>query len=199
MTSMTVLLFALATVLIAMTCVRANRVRAWREAMNPSAPEISDSSFTVARVLLLTMAAFGIYYGFQSIALTDDADWSAEELTSAVRGATDDLDGDTLYVGPHEAPSVDSGGDYALKVEDTVAEHGGGDSPRTGVDAEATGPDASDEAHYTVTADGTPSAFCLHVRLRRDRSGDYEAPGIAGKSYPQYRYVWRVTSRAGEC
>lgn len=198
MTSMTVQLFALSTVLIAMACVRADRVRAWREAVNPSAPEVPDSSFTVARVLLLAMAAFGIYFGFQSIALTDDAEWSADELASAVTGATDDLDGDTLHVGPHEVPSVDSSGDYALKVEDTVAEHGD-DAPRFGVDAEPTDPDASDETYYTVTADGTASAFCLHVRLKRDKSGDYEAPGIAGTSYPQYGYVFRVTSRAGEC
>ncbi|KOV93140.1 hypothetical protein [Streptomyces sp. NRRL B-3648] len=199
MRSMTVLLFLVSAAVIAMACVRANRVRAWREALNPSAPEIPDSSFTVARVVLLAMAALGIYYGFHSISLADDAAWSDDELTSAVSGATDDLDGDTLYAGPYEDPSLGSDGDYGLKIEDAVAEHGGGDAPGFGVDAETTAPSASHEAYYTVTADGTPAAFCLHVRMTRDKSGDYDAPGIVGKPYPQRAYVFRVTSGTGEC
>jgi hypothetical protein len=67
------------------------------------------------------------------------------------------------------------------------------------VNAKATSQGASEEAYHTVTANGNPAAFCLHVQMRRDKSGDYDAPGIAGGSYAQRAYVIRVGSRAGEC
>ncbi|MEU5536530.1 hypothetical protein [Streptomyces sp. NPDC020362] len=196
---MTVLLFLLSAGLVAMTCVKADRVRAWREDLNPSAPDIPDASFTVARVALLVLAAFGIYYGFQSLAVADRANWSGDELTVAVRGAADALDGTTTYVGSEGDEPADFDGEYTLKIEDEVTAHGGGDAPGFGVDATPTGPEKPNEAYYTVTADGTPSAFCMHVTLDRDKAGDYEAPGIGGQTYPQHKYVFSVTNRAGEC
>ncbi|MGW0086347.1 hypothetical protein [Streptomyces sp. NPDC003393] len=54
--------FVLSAVLVAMACGKA-RVRAWRTSINPSAPEVADASFTVARILLLVMAALGVCTG----------------------------------------------------------------------------------------------------------------------------------------
>ncbi|MFF7373518.1 hypothetical protein [Streptomyces tricolor] len=65
-----------------MASVKTDRVRAWRESVNPSPPEVNGASFVVARVALLTMAAFGIYYGFQSISFADGQAWSDKELTA---------------------------------------------------------------------------------------------------------------------
>ncbi|MEU3826248.1 hypothetical protein AB0F36_13130 [Streptomyces sp. NPDC029080] len=200
MKSLTILGFVLSAVLIAMACVKADRVRAWRESLNPSAPEVPDAAFVLARILFLGMAAVGVYNGFQGIALSDGVAWSDDELTSAVSGATDALDGAVAYAGPHEGVPTDFDGDYAMTVADEVTSHGGGDAPGPGtVDAALTGPKAPEEAYYTITADGTPTTFCLHVKIKRDKSDDYQAPGIAGGSYPQYAYVHDVTSRRGEC
>ncbi|WP_432154905.1 hypothetical protein [Streptomyces tricolor] len=105
-------------------------MRAWRESVNPSAPEVNGASFVVARVALLAMAAFGIYYGFQSISFADGQAWSDKELTSAVSGATDDLDGEVAYAGPREGVPPDFDGAYARKVEDEVAENGAAMPPR---------------------------------------------------------------------
>ncbi|MFI1365314.1 hypothetical protein [Streptomyces griseochromogenes] len=196
---MTVLLFLLSAGLMAMACVKADRVRSWRESLNPSAPDIADSSFTVARTALLAMAAFGIYYGFQSLAVADEAKWSGGELTRAVLGAADALDGTSTYAGPNDDEPADFDGEYRLKIEDEVTAHGGGDAPDFGADVTLGSPEKPNEAHYTVTADGTPSAFCMHVVLNRDKADDYEAPGIAGQTYPQHKYVFSVTSRAGQC
>ncbi|MER6157630.1 hypothetical protein ABT147_19110 [Streptomyces sp. NPDC001868] len=40
--------------LLAMACVKADRVRAWRSRVNPSAEELPDAAFTVARITLVT-------------------------------------------------------------------------------------------------------------------------------------------------
>lgn len=65
MTSMSVAVFLGSAGLIAMACIKADRVRAWRESLNPSAPDIPDSAFAVARVVLLVMAALGVFVGVQ--------------------------------------------------------------------------------------------------------------------------------------
>ncbi|MFJ4583219.1 hypothetical protein [Streptomyces echinatus] len=113
MKSMTVLLFVLSAILVAMACVRADRVRAWWESLNPSATELPDSAFVVARITFLTLAAFGVYYGFQSVSLADGMAWSDDELASAVSGATDSLDGEVVYAGPHEGVPTVFDGEYA--------------------------------------------------------------------------------------
>src|SRR5882762_11371604 len=96
LTKMNVFVLVLAAVLLAMACVKADRVRAWRESINPSAPEVPDASFVLARVVLVTMAGIGIYTAVQGFGVSDDMSWSDDELTSAVQGATDDLDGFTF-------------------------------------------------------------------------------------------------------
>ncbi|MEU2224702.1 hypothetical protein [Streptomyces sp. NPDC018347] len=61
------------------------------------------------------------------------------------------MGGGTAYAGPHENAPVDFDGEYALRVRDEVAAHGGADAPDQGVDATLTDPDASDEADCTFT------------------------------------------------
>src|SRR5882757_5505447 len=95
LTKMNLFVLVLAAVLLAMACVKADRVRAWRDGINPSAPEVPDAAFTVARVILVTMAGVGVYTSIQGFGVADDMSWSGNELTSAVQGATDDLDGFT--------------------------------------------------------------------------------------------------------
>ncbi|MFJ5034614.1 hypothetical protein ACIQB5_42700 [Streptomyces sp. NPDC088560] len=60
-----------AAVLLAMACVKADRVRAWRDSINPSAPEVPDSAFVAARVVLVTMAGIGVYTAVQGF-----GDWT---------------------------------------------------------------------------------------------------------------------------
>ncbi|MFF8034380.1 hypothetical protein [Streptomyces sp. NPDC016626] len=42
--------------LLATACVKAGRVRAWRESLNPPAPDVPDAAFVVTRLVLVTMA-----------------------------------------------------------------------------------------------------------------------------------------------
>ncbi|MGV9254245.1 hypothetical protein [Streptomyces sp. NPDC003697] len=57
MTARTVPLFAVSAGLVAMGCVKADRVGAWRESVDPSDPDIPDSASVVARVTLFAVAA----------------------------------------------------------------------------------------------------------------------------------------------
>jgi hypothetical protein len=197
--SLTFLLFAGSAVLVLMACAKADRVRAWRESVNPSAPPVGDIDFVIARVALLGMAALGIYFGFQSISVSKDAHWSNDELTNAVRSAADSLDGDSTYSPYEDDTPGDLGTGYALTIEDAIAQHVGSDAPRSAVDATPTSPEDSNEAYYNISAEGADPTFCMHVKVLRDKSGDYEAPGIAGGSPTQYKYVFKVVSSAGEC
>lgn len=43
LTGLTIFLFVLAALLVLMTCIKADRVRSWREALNPSAPDLPDA------------------------------------------------------------------------------------------------------------------------------------------------------------
>ncbi|MEU0602130.1 hypothetical protein ABZ484_28390 [Streptomyces sp. NPDC006393] len=195
--------FILSAVLVAMACVKASRVRAWRTSINPSAPEVTDSSFVVARILLLVMAVLGVYTGFHSLAVADNGSWSDAELTSAVKGATRDLNGSFEYGDPYDdgtAPA-DFDGEYATKLEDEIIEHGGGDAPQYGVDASLTGPTTATEATYRITAGGAAKAFCMHVTRAHTDDVESVAPGLPGDAakvtMPEYTYA--VSSRAGEC
>ncbi|MER6976380.1 hypothetical protein ABT317_04840 [Streptomyces carpinensis] len=195
--------FILSAVLVAMACVKASRVRAWRHSVNPSAPEVPESSFVVARVLLLVMAALGLYTGFHTLAVADDGAWSDDELTSAVRGATEDLNGGFEYGDPYDdgtAPA-DFDGEYATKIEDTIVQYGGGDAPQFGVAATLTGPTTATEAAYRITATGAAKTFCMHVTREHTDDADTAAPGLPGDgakvTMPVYTYG--VVSRVGEC
>ncbi|MCD7443999.1 hypothetical protein K4B79_38045 [Streptomyces lincolnensis] len=202
MTEMNVLLLVLAAVLLGMACVRADRVRAWRAGINPSATELPDSAFTVARVLLVTMAGFSVYTAVQGFGVSDGSRWSDQELTSAVEGATASLDGSFTYGDPLEDASADFDGDaYATTLKDEIVEHGGGDAPGFGVDAALSSTTGSDQAFYLVTADGAGRSYCVVVR--RAHSGNVEtvAPGLSGEAAKvvQPKYTFAVSSRTGTC
>ncbi len=204
LTKLNVLGLVLSAGLLAMACVKADRVRAWRTRVNPSAEELPDAAFVVARVALVATAGVGIYLGVQSFGVSDDMSWDDNELTSAVQGATDALDGssghDDMYA---DDPDSDTGwiDEYATKIEDEVVEHGGSDAPQSGVDARPADYNTASEARYRVTASGAGTAFCLNVTRTRSKDGDYEPPGIAGGegtlTIPSYDFA--VTTRQGVC
>ncbi|WP_314414843.1 hypothetical protein [Streptomyces sp. DSM 40484] len=201
MTAMIVFIFVLCALLILMACIKADRVRSWRESLNPSAPEIPDAGFTVARLILVALAVVGMIIAFQGITAQDSGGWSDEELTSAVEGATDALDGSFAHGVSLEVDTpADFGGTYARKVEDAVVEHGGGDAPQFGVDAAVTGK-TSERAQYRITASGAVASFCMHVQ--RTHAGYIETvvPGIPGDAgvVKRPKYTFEVSSRAGEC
>lgn len=68
---MSVFGLVLAAVMLAMACVKADRVRAWRESFNPSAPDVPDSAFVVARLTLVTMAVLMIVVSVRGLATGD--------------------------------------------------------------------------------------------------------------------------------
>ncbi|MFJ8860892.1 hypothetical protein ACIRD8_20990 [Streptomyces sp. NPDC102451] len=197
---MVVLIFVLAAGLVAMGCVKADRVRRWRESFNPSAPELPDSAFVAARVVLFGMAGIGIYSAFQFMAVVADAEWSDDELSSAVSQAAAELDGTSRF---GDIFGDDSGFDqeFAKMIEEEVVENGGGGAPQSGVDAGAAASNKPSDADYTVQAAGADAAFCVHVVRTPSKDGDYKPPGIAGNpgtvTVPNYDFA--VTSRKGEC
>ncbi|WP_171117765.1 MULTISPECIES: hypothetical protein [Streptomyces] len=202
LTELSITLFVLSALLILMACLKADRVRRWRESVNPSAPEIPDAAFVVARITLIGVAVACVVSGVQGLGVEDDSKWSDDELTSAVQGATEALDGSFTYGGPlDDGASVDFGGEYAMKVEDEVVEHGGGDAPQYGVDAEFIGEATSDKARYRITADGAGTSFCMHVKRTHDGYIETVAPGLSGDSavVKKPKYTFAVSSRTGEC
>ncbi|MFF4093050.1 hypothetical protein ACFYYY_04165 [Streptomyces sp. NPDC001834] len=197
---MVVFIFLLAATLVAMGCLKADRVRAWRRSFNPSAPELPDSAFVVGRIFLFGMAGIGAYTAFQFMAVSANSEWSDDELASAVSQATTALDGASRF---GDIFGDDSGfnDEYAKMIEDEVIEHGGGGAPQTGVDAAPADTNKASDARYTVSASGAAAAFCLHVERVRSKDGDWEPPGVAGGAgtvtVPSYDFT--VTSREGEC
>ncbi|MEU2680867.1 hypothetical protein B046DRAFT_07048 [Streptomyces sp. LamerLS-316] len=197
---MVVLLLVLAAGLVAMGCVKADRVRRWRESFNPSAPELPDSAFVVARVALFAMAGIGVFSALQFMAVVADAEWSDDELASAVSQAAKELNGTSRF---GDIYGDDSGFDeeFATMIEDEVVENGGGGAPQSGVNAGAAASNQPSGADYTVTAAGADASFCVHVVRTRSKEGDYEPPGIAGNpstvTVPNYDFA--VTSRTGAC
>ncbi|MFD7438969.1 hypothetical protein [Streptomyces sp. NPDC059861] len=68
---MTAFGFILAALLVIVACIKSDRVRAWRESLNPSAPEVPDSAFVAARILLLVLAAAVVYANVQVMVLSE--------------------------------------------------------------------------------------------------------------------------------
>lgn len=134
MNTLNVILIVLAAGLVAMGCVKADRVRGWRESFNPSAPELPDSAFVAARVVLFGMAGVAIFSVFQFMTVVADAEWSDDELNSAVSQATAELDGTSRF---GDIFDDDSGFDeqFATMIEEEVVENGGGGAPQSGVDS----------------------------------------------------------------
>ncbi|MEV6805793.1 hypothetical protein [Streptomyces sp. NPDC051132] len=189
----------LSAVLVAMACVKADWVRSWRANVNPSAPELPGSAFVTARVLFLGLAAIGVYLAVQGFGVSDDGSWSDDELSSAVRHATDDLDGFMFRTDQGDNP--DSFTDYASLVQDRVIEAGGGDAPEFGVAVEPAEGNTAADASLTITADGTDAEFCARLRRVRSKKDDYTPPGITGGqgtiTYQAYRL--RTSVREGGC
>ncbi|MGW0707033.1 hypothetical protein ACWD4G_13925 [Streptomyces sp. NPDC002643] len=127
LTRLNILGLVLSAVLLAMACVKADRVRAWRSRINPSAEELPDAAFTAARVLFVTLAGIGVYLAVQGFGVSDDMSWDDSELTSAVQGAADDLDG-WMYRTDQAGDSLYFD-DHATLVQDKVVQNGGADAP----------------------------------------------------------------------
>lgn len=200
MTGMATVTFVLSGLLILMACVKADRVRSWRESWNPSAPDVSDGAFVAARFLLVAMAVGGVVVGVQGLKVQDDVGWSDDELTSAVKGATASLDGSTVHGGPFEADSpADFEGEYAIKVEQEIVEYGDGGAPQFGVDAELAGEPTADQARYAITADGAGAWFCMDVKRTHTGFIETVAPGGLGRTVKLPKFTYAVSSRTGEC
>ena len=199
LTKLNILGLVLSAVLLAMACVKADRVRAWRAAVNPSAEELPDSAFVVARVVFVALAVIGIYQCVQGFAVADDTSWDDSELSSAVRQATDDLDGYRYHADESGASLYFD--DYGTLIEAKVVRYGGGDAPGTGVAAAPADANTADDAYFTVTANGADAVYCTHIERTRSKKDDYTPPGIAGGegtvTYPGYRLA--VATRDGEC
>ncbi|HZF87358.1 hypothetical protein [Streptomyces sp.] len=202
LTKLSVFLFVLAALLLLMACVKADRVRGWRESLNPSAPDIPDAAFVVARLALLGVAVGCVVTGVRGLGVEDASKWSDDELKSAVAGATAALDGSYTYGGPlDDGEPVDFDGEYTRTIEDEIAEHGGGDAPGDGVDAELTGTATADEARYRITASGSGTSFCMHVKRVHKGYIETVVPGLSGDDavVKEPKYTFTVSSRAGEC
>ncbi|WP_327343281.1 hypothetical protein [Streptomyces europaeiscabiei] len=199
LTELTVLGLVLSAVLLAMACVKADRVRAWRSSINPSAEELPDAAFTAARVILVTAAGIGIYLAIQSFGVADDASWDDSELTTAVQGAADGLDG-YMYRTDQTGDSLYFD-DYATLIQDRVAQNGGGDAPQSGGSAYPADAHTDFDAYFTVKGDGAGVAFCTHIERIRSKEDDYTPPGITGGpgrlTYRAYRLAVEV--KDGEC
>ena len=199
LTKLNVLGLLLSAVLLGMACIKADRVRAWRARINPSAEELPDAAFVVARVAFVGLAGIGVYLAVQGFGVTDDMSWDDGELTGAVQQATDDLDGYRYYA--DESGTSMYFDDYRTLIEDKVVRYGGGDAPESGVAATPADANTDDDAYFTVTANGTDAVYCTHVERTRSKKDDYTPPGIAGRvgtlTYPGYRLT--VATREGEC
>ncbi|GHF92177.1 hypothetical protein [Streptomyces thermodiastaticus] len=193
MTAMAVTCFILSVLLIAMACVKTSRVREWRASVNPSAPDIPDAGFFLLRLTLLALAAVGIYLGFSMLSLADGDSWSDAELTSAVKGATEELDGSTELgdITDDDTRPADFEGEIATKIRDEIVEHSGGDAPQTGVGVSLYTSSTTD-ATYDISASGADKTFCMHVT--RTHTDDAKVYGVM---FPEYTYA--VSTEEGQC
>jgi hypothetical protein len=200
MNAMIALSFGIAAVLLLAACVKADRVRGWRQSLNPSAPDVPDAAFVAGRVIFLVLAGVMVFEGFSLLRVSADSGWSDDELTGAVRQATGDLDG---WMYRDDGLTTDSAyfDDYASLLEDKVIQYGGGGAPQSGVGADPVDANTDTDAYFTVRADGADVAFCTHIERTRRTKDDYTPPGIAGGegTITQRAYRLAVTTQKGEC
>ncbi|MDG4857016.1 hypothetical protein P8605_02380 [Streptomyces sp. T-3] len=198
--------FVLAAALAAPAFIKANSVRALRHRLNPSAPELAERALLVGRITFLVMAGITLILTLRSIDAADDFEWSDDELASAVRQGTAQLDGSSFVGlpgnGDGEAGATGPGSaSDTTTIEDTVGAHGGGEAPTYGVTAEPVEPHNVASARYTITASGTDAAFCISVRQTRSKKDDDErasmVPGQSSVTLPGYRLA--ATSHNGAC
>ncbi|WP_159038242.1 hypothetical protein [Streptomyces sp. WM6386] len=149
----------------------------------------------------MTMACICFWQGLAGIDLSSEKSWSDDELSSAVEGATDDLDGYTYQLDQSGDPLYPEFEEYEDLIGNTVVQYRGDDAPKGDVYAERASYSTDADAQLTVTASGTDAAFCVHVERIRSKKDDYTPPGITGGegglTYPGYRLA--VTSRGGAC
>ena len=93
LTKLNVLGLALSAVLLAMACVKADRVRAWRAGINPSAESCPTPPSSSHASSSWRWPASASARPSRTSASWDGMSWDDSEPTSAVRQATDDLDG----------------------------------------------------------------------------------------------------------
>ncbi|MGW0189838.1 hypothetical protein ACWDV7_29345 [Streptomyces sp. NPDC003362] len=198
MTWLSVILFVLAALLTLMACVKARRVRSWRESLNPSAPEVPDAAFVVARIALIGLAIGCVVVGARGLGVEDGSKWSDNELKSAVEQAADELDG-SLYRVDESGEAVVHTDDHETRIETEVAENGGGDAPQSGVDADPADGNTDADAYFSVSANGADAEFCVHIERVRSKKDDYTPPGLDEGTWTQLAYRLAVTSREGAC
>lgn len=198
MTWLSVILFVLAALLILMACVKAQRVRSWRESLNPSAPEVPDAAFAVARIALIGVAIGCVVVGVRGLGVEDGSKWSDDELKRAVEQATYELDGSLYRVDESGEPVVHTD-DHETRIETEVAENGGGDAPQSGVDADPADGNSDADAYFSVSANGADAEFCVHIERVRSKKDDYTPPGLDEGTWTQSAYRLAVTSREGAC
>jgi hypothetical protein len=200
MNAMIALSFGIAAVLLLAACVKADRVRGWRQSLNPSAPDVPDAAFVAGRVIFLVLAGVMVFEGFSLLRVSADSGWSDDELTGAVRQATGDLDG---WMYRDDGLTTDSAyfDDYASLLEDKVIQYGGGGAPQSGVGADPVDANTDTDAYFTVRAGGADVAFCTHIERTRRTKDDYTPPGIAGGegTITERAYRLTVTTRKGAC
>lgn len=163
-------------------------------------------AFLVGRITFLVMAGIMVIGAFRVMDAAAETEWSDDELASAVRQGTAQLDGSS-FVGELGAGDGDAGAtgpgsaSDATTIEDVVREHSGGEAPPSGVSAEPVEPHTAADARYTVTASGTEATFCISVRQRRSKADDYQGVGVAGGqssvTLPGHRLA--ATSHTGPC
>lgn len=200
LTKLSITLFVLAAVLLLMACVKADRVRYWRESVNPSAPEVPDAAFVAARFALIGVAIAGVVVGIQGLGLEGRSKWSDDELKSALEQATYELDGYLYRVDEVTGKSMYFE-EYESLIETEVVENGGGDAPQDGVDAAPAAGNKDADADFLVTANGADAEFCTHIKRVRSKKDDYTPPGIAGGegTYTELGYRLSVTTQQGAC
>ncbi|MFD5130775.1 hypothetical protein [Streptomyces olindensis] len=200
MTKLSVILFGLAALLILMACVKSDRVRSWRESLNPSASQVPDAAFLVARIALIGVAISCVVVGVQGLGGEDDSKWSDDELKSAVEQATYELDG-YLYRVDESGDPVIFTNEYETLIESEVVENGGGDAPANGVVADPVDGNTDSEAYFRVSANGADAEFCIHIQRVRSKKDDYSPPGIAGGegAYTELGHRLAVSSRPEAC
>ncbi|MCQ4203216.1 hypothetical protein M4J06_000599 [Streptomyces coelicoflavus] len=162
LTGLTIFLFVLAVLLVVMACIKADRVRSWREVLNPSAPDLPDAAFVVGRAVLILMAIACVVVGFQGLAVQDDGEWSDDELTSAAEDATQALDGSCTYGDPlTDGAPADFDGEYARKVEQEVVHRSARRCPtRASTTLQPTGRTWSSAWTSSVRTTGTSKPWC---------------------------------------
>ncbi|WP_197287532.1 hypothetical protein [Streptomyces apocyni] len=128
----------------------------------------------------LLFVAGGMYLLHHPDLLDRSKEWDGGELRSAVSAATDELSREAMF-GPGAI------GGYEGILRSSIAAHGdGGAKDRLTVRLASERPESagydggSEQADYTVTAEGTDDAFCLGVyAMKRERALGYDFVDIS--------------------